>query len=200
MSNEIGPQHPLASFLGAAVDAVLEDWNVQFCTQFSATALPKFDHESMAPRWVWVKLSLVGSDFNEFYVAVDERLMRCLVEAIGFVEMPAEGFDEEGLDAVGELGNLMAGALSRVVSDRLPGMRVTQRSGEITVETCDAAGLAQRLVSAELGSLATYSVDSGTGDVWTFAVHLPQVAIQSMVAFAMGGGNGPDAAAESEAA
>lgn len=197
MSNDIGPNHPLAAFLGAAVDAVLEDWNVQFCTQFSATALEAFDHESIAPRWVWVKLGLVGSEFNQFYVAVDERMMRCLVEAIGFVDMPDEGFDEEGLDAVGELGNLMAGALSRVVSERLPGMRVTQRAGDIEVETCDASGLTDRLVEADVGSLATFSVDSGTGEAWNFAVHMPQIAINGMIAFATGGLASNDSATNS---
>jgi hypothetical protein len=168
--------HSLALLLRQGCDAFLEDWNAQFGTCFALGS----DQGSSADvrHWVWVELSLCGPVEAPLNVVLDARILRAAIEALGFVDMPDGDFGDEGLDAVRELANLMAGALSRVFSAAVAGMRVRQERECIGVSVLDSSACEGRVASLADGRRETSTLVCPLGGPWHFFAALPEAAFE----------------------
>jgi hypothetical protein len=172
MAQFLDSTHGLAPILSESIEAVLADWNLQFGSEFRPRAVAGVD-EQLKPRcWSLFHLGLIGSERVPFDVWVDEEMVRSLVLAIGFVDLPEVGFEGESLDAVGEFANLMAGSLNRVLSARAATLRVTQAAGDAVVQLCVEAEIGALMGASEGALLACFVVDSGTGQEHALVVDL----------------------------
>ncbi|QDU83336.1 hypothetical protein Pla163_04350 [Planctomycetes bacterium Pla163] len=162
MAQFLDSTHGLAPVLSESIEAVLGDWNLQFGSEFRPRAVGGVDQQPSPRCWTLFQLGLIGSERVPFDVWVDEDLVRSLVLAIGFVDLPEVGFEGDSLDAVGEFANLMAGSLNRVLSARDPSLRVTQAAGDAVVRLCVETEVEARMGTEEGSILALFSVDSGT--------------------------------------
>jgi hypothetical protein len=178
MSDALDANDPLARLLVQASAAVLSDWNVQFGTAFDV--LGDTADRGEASHWVWIQLGLCGAVYAPLHVVLDARVLRSAVEALGFVDLPEADFGGEGLDAVRELANLMAGAYSRVFSEAVEGLRVTQRQSDILVDVLDRAACEARVVALADCASQDLALACPTGGPWPCFVAVPRSAVEGV--------------------
>lgn len=178
MSDALDANHPLAVLLAQASGAVLSDWNVQFGTAFEVMA--SSEDRMAASHWVWIQLGLCGTVYAPLHVVLDARILRSAVETLGFVDLPDGDFGSEGLDAVRELANLMAGAFSRVFSEAIDGLRVTQRQSDILVDVLDQGACDARIVALADCASQDLMLACPSGGPWPFFVAVPRSAADGM--------------------
>jgi hypothetical protein len=182
----IGVDHWLQPLLVEAVGATLDDWGLQFGTKWTATPLDADEHAGEldldTPRsWVQVRLGLRGGGMFPFHVWVSDVVPRSIIEGLGFIELPKDGFGAEGLDMLGELANLMAGSMNRVFGERTESVRVTQRVGDIETRIHESRPLAAAIHASASDADCTFSLAASERPVALLRCTMPR-AVRDMFA------------------
>lgn len=174
LSNPSEEGRPSFALVERAVRSILVDWNTQFGTELELRTGAASSACEFASPPVRVGLTLVDGRSHRFHVDLDERIARSLIEALGFVELPADGFDGDGIDALAELANLMAGAFDRVVANERARLRVSQDPADVVVEPGAA------LVDASTDRALQYAIELPTNALARLDVVLDAPALERL--------------------